>query len=316
MSLRFSFLSRTVLLLFLGLVSRSTVLAQAGQFDWQTGSVLFPGIRHAALAVQEPRILKINAVQIDLTTPGLSFKASGRDEDWGKPMPDYPSLEIRTRRITTRDFLLQARQRGQNMVLAVNSNGWRPWEKPFNHKYGGKLGLIISDGQLVSEPSRGPSLLVYRDGRVAFAHVAADADLSEVQTAVSGFCFVLEKGEVTNKDKSLHPRTGYGLSEDKRYLIFLTINGRQKGYSEGATTAEVAEWLRHFGAWEGLNMDGGGSTTLVYWDTAAGAVRRVNHQAGGAERRVGCSLGIVLPEEPPKIQVGDGRNSSTTDSGR
>jgi exopolysaccharide biosynthesis protein len=211
-------------------------------------------------------------------------------------MPDYPSLEIRTLRTTTREFLLQARQRGQDMVLAVNSNGWRPWEKPFNHKYGGNLGLIISDGQLVSEPSRGPSLLVYRDGRVTFTQVGPDADLSGVQTAVSGFSFVLEKGEVTSKDKSLHPRTGYGLSEDRRYLILLTIDGRQAGYSEGATTAEVAEWLRHFGAWEGLNMDGGGSTTLVYWDTAAAAVRRVNHQSGGAERRVGCSLGIVLAE--------------------
>ncbi len=278
------------------LLPLASVWAQSGQFDWAAAKILYPGIKHTAQAVQEPRQLKINAVQIDLSTPGLSFRASSRDQDWGQPMPDYPSLEIRTRRITTREFLQQARRHGQNMVLAVNANGWRPWEKPFNHKYGGKLGLIISEGQLVSEPSRGPSLVVYRDGRVALATIALEDDLGQIQTAVSGFSFVLEKGEVTSKDKSLHPRTGYGLSEDERYLILLTIDGRQKGYSEGATTAEVAEWLRYFGAWDGLNMDGGGSTTLVRWDAEASVIRQLNHQAGGAERRVGSNLGIVLTE--------------------
>jgi exopolysaccharide biosynthesis protein len=43
----------------------------------------------------------------------------------------------------------------------------------------------------------------------------------------------------------------------------LVIDGRQKGTSEGATTAEVGEWLRSLGAAEGINLDGGGTTTLV-----------------------------------------------------
>ena len=282
--------------LWCGLFVSGSALAQAGFYNWRLAEALYPGIRHAAVAAQEPRILKINAMQIDLSNPKLCFLATARDEDWGQPMPDYPSLEIRTKRITTREFLLQARERGQNMLLAVNANGWRPWEMPFNHKYGGNLGLIISAGVVVSEPSRGPSLLVYQDGRVTFSKVLPGDDLSQIQTAVSGFSFVLEQGEVISKDKSLHPRTGYGLSEGNKFLILLTIDGRQDGYSEGATTAEVAEWLRYFGAYTGLNMDGGGSTTLVYWDAEKSAVRKVNHQAGNAERRVGCNLGIYLAE--------------------
>ncbi len=273
-----------------------SALPQTGLYNWQLAEELYPGIRLAALAVQKPRILKINAMRVDLSNPKLRFLATARDEDWGKPMPDYPSLEIRTQRITTREFLLQARKRGLKMLLAVNANGWQPWEKPFNHKYSGNLGLIVSAGVMVSEPSRGPSLLVSRDGRVTFGKIASGDDLSQIQTAVSGFSFVLENGEVTSKDKSLHPRTGYGLSEGSKFLILLTIDGRQDGYSEGASTAEVAAWLRYFGAYNGLNMDGGGSTTLVYWDPEKSAVQKVNHQARNGERRVGCNLGIYLAD--------------------
>ena len=65
----------------------------------------------------------------------------------------------------------------------------------------------------------------------------------------------------------LNPRTGLGLSLDCRYLVALTIDGRQPA-SEGASRQEVGQWLRYFGAYNGINMDGGGSTTMAYWDAA------------------------------------------------
>jgi hypothetical protein len=43
----------------------------------------------------------------------------------------------------------------------------------------------------------------------------------------------------------------------------MVIDGRQPGYSEGATLAETAALLISYGAYEGMNLDGGGSATLV-----------------------------------------------------
>ena len=60
-----------------------------------------------------------------------------------------------------------------------------------------------------------------------------------------------------------HPRTAVGLDAEGRHLLLLVIDGRKSGRSEGATLVELAEWLLHLGAHEALNLDGGGSTTLV-----------------------------------------------------
>ena len=53
------------------------------------------------------------------------------------------------------------------------------------------------------------------------------------------------------------------VSKDGRFLYLLVVDGRQPGYSEGATTAETADWMLRLGCWSALNLDGGGSTALV-----------------------------------------------------
>ena len=85
-----------------------------------------------------------------------------------------------------------------------------------------------------------------------------------------------------------------------RFVYFMTIDGRQFA-SEGATTSDVGAWLLHFGAYTGANMDGGGSTTMAWWDPdAAGADKSVllNHPRGGgffdSERHNGNNLGVYF----------------------
>jgi hypothetical protein len=99
----------------------------------------------------------------------------------------------------------------------------------------------------------------------------------------------------------LQPRTAFGLSQDRRYLFLLTIDGRQPGYSDGAYDSETAGWLLLAGATDGVNMDGGGSTTLVIED-ATGNPDRLNHSSAVAdsdrERTIGSHLGIFAKPVP------------------
>lgn len=245
-------------------------------------------------------MLKINAVRVDLTRPEIQFHSTPRAADWGKAMPDSPEYVIRTRRQRTRDYLSQARLSkedggyGLNMVLAVNAAPWVPWVSPFTHTYADQLGLAVSDGLLVCAGNARPSLLIYRDKRVELGTLPSDADVQNLQIAVSGFAFVLQDGKVSG-DSILHPRTGYGISKDRKFLVLLTIDGRQKGWSLGAGSIEVGQWLKHFGAWDGLNMDGGGSTSLAYLvpGEKQEMIRLLNQPPGG-ERRVGNNLGVYL----------------------
>ena len=277
--------------LFLFLLLTASVLQAAEELhDWSKTPELFPGIKHVFLDTAKPRPLKINVIRVDLTRGDLHFMTVKKDPDWGKPMPDHPALPIRTRRITTRQFMLDAMARGKDMLLAVNATPWRPWQFPYDHTYAAKMGLVISDGVKIEEADGRPVFLITEKGEFQIREVKKEEDTSHIRLALSGFSTILEKGAVREaKRKTLAPRTAYGLSKDRRYMFIMTVDGRMPGISEGVTTGELGGWIRRYGAADALNMDGGGSTTLVVSD-GKGGIRKLNKSPW--YRNVATSLGI------------------------
>lgn len=63
-------------------------------------------------------------------------------------------------------------------------------------------------------------------------------------------------------------------------LFFMVIDGRQPGWSNGATLEEMQRKLKQLGAISAYNLDGGGSTTMVFKDKV------VNRPSDGKERLV------------------------------
>ena len=59
-----------------------------------------------------------------------------------------------------------------------------------------------------------------------------------------------------------HPRSAIALLRDGRVLL-ATVDGRQPGVSAGMSLPEFARLLLEFDASEAINLDGGGSTTMV-----------------------------------------------------
>ncbi len=237
-----------------------------GSFDWTNAKKSAPGIRIKTFKFKDPRPLYIHAVQVDLKQPGLYLVTTGRDKDWGKPMPDYPQMKIETKRTQVQEFVKQQYKLGHDIRLGVNAAPWLPWTKPYNHKYGGNLGLAISAGEVVALPKDRavPALVVRNNGKVEMISFKPGDDPQGIWLAVSGFDFVLRDGkQVCGNEISLAPRTFYGLSQDGSKLYFLLVDGRQKGFSEGFAYCEGAKFLKYLGAHDGINMDGGGSTTLV-----------------------------------------------------
>lgn len=69
-----------------------------------------------------------------------------------------------------------------------------------------------------------------------------------------------------------HPRTAVGYTQDQSVLFFVVVDGRQPGYSMGMTLEELAHFMRtrlgdfslsKENAYQALNLDGGGSSTMV-----------------------------------------------------
>jgi len=59
-----------------------------------------------------------------------------------------------------------------------------------------------------------------------------------------------------------HPRSGIGFTADSTKLLLVTVDGRQK-QSVGMSLPEFADLMISMGISNGLNFDGGGSTTMV-----------------------------------------------------
>ncbi len=60
-----------------------------------------------------------------------------------------------------------------------------------------------------------------------------------------------------------HPRSAVGVSRDRGRVILLTVDGRQPQWSIGIHQRQMAELLVEFGAWDGMDLDSGGSATMV-----------------------------------------------------
>lgn len=91
-----------------------------------------------------------------------------------------------------------------------------------------------------------------------------------------------------------HPRTAIGRLEDGR-IVIAVIGGRQPYHSLGMTLVELAGMLRRLGVTDALNLDGGGSTTLV----VRGVVINLPSDETG-ERPVGDVLLVLPPSQGGK----------------
>lgn len=269
---------------------------------WQGAQYIYPGIQHARLRVDNPRLMAINLVRVDLTNPYIRFVATEADPMAGQPMPDCPRFTVRTRRQTTGEFMKYCRRLpnegglGLPVLLAVNSCPWSPWESPFTHKFSDNMGLLVSGGRLVCPSNGRPGLVVTWDNKLEFRDFPKDAQMtSDMYIVLCGFQMVMRNDEIVVKPsgKDLHPRTVWGLDKERKILYIMTIDGRQDGYSLGADLYECAQMMKYAGASDAINMDGGGSTTLVYWSPVENQPVLLNQpNKSNYQRTVGASLGI------------------------
>lgn len=261
------------------------------------------------------RPMKIVVMRVNLNLPGLTFTGTGRDKDWGQKMPDYPKENpnniIRTLRTRTADFMAHARKpvaeggRGLNMIVACNSAPWAPWEKPFTHKYGNPRGLEISDGIIVNDRGhKSPMFVVYKSGKIDIVPGPLPKEqYDSLWLATTGFGSIMIKGErapgiAQGYERPLMPRMTYGLDEEREYLYLVTVDGRQPGWSEGAIGEDLYNIFKDAGAYDVIDMDGGGSATLCYWDADKQQPVVVNRHDYKASyyRPCGMNMGIYLKE--------------------
>lgn len=220
----------------------------------------------------------------------------------------------------------EIRQRPSSKITNLNS----PRVKPggigiYTRDWGRTSGYRVTDGQ-----RRNVRMVVVRHGRVAATkqkltknqriqgtllvgrgkgaralsklRKGARADVrwwleDRPRMAIGGNKFLILDGIVqVVDDREMHPRTAVGIDRDTGEVLLLTVDGRQPS-SRGFTMVELASTMMDLGADEALNLDGGGSSTMVA-RKPNGRVGVLNSPSEGRQRRVANTLQVFSTAPP------------------
>ena len=114
-----------------------------------------------------------------------------------------------------------------------------------------------------------------------------------------------------------NPRTAIAVDATGKRVFFVTVDGRQSGYSVGTSLTKLSDYLISIGAKYAINLDGGGSTTMAVRQLGTNTPVVVNKPSDGSERRVsailqvinsaseGLTRSITLNTPPKELYVGE-----------
>jgi len=247
----------------------------------------YVGVTCIAQTVTSPRLMRINVVDIDMTAPGLRFQVTA---------PSGPQMTISQ---PTLSYLTNI-----NCQIAINANFFSDvnGDTPTPETV---YGIAASDGDIYSPFSSSwpqPGINFDPSNNVSIVHqnpndptgmtplepvVLWNAVAGNMQIVTNGVAMTSTSGD------SLNPRSGIGITANN-HLILMTIDGRETGVSLGAYIAEMAQIMQsNYGVYNGLNLDGGGSTTLAL---ASPVPHIVNLPSDVPPRADGNNLGIFAQQ--------------------
>jgi len=253
---------------------------------------LYEGVTYHRLVRFIPQPLIAHVLEIDTKTKGIELIVTPPDSNEATP------LKART----TSQFLDEF-----DVQIAINGDGFLPWwsRSPADYyPHVGDpvtpLGFSASKGDVYAlgiEMSVGirPTLYVSRRNALSFNNPPGN-----IYNAISGDRMIVLKGQPVPflNDQDTEPRTAIGMNRNGRYIYIIVVDGRQPFYSNGATLSELAQLFIDEGAYIAMNLDGGGSSTMVIEGENGQPVilnSPIDNHIPGRERPVANHLGIYVP---------------------
>ncbi len=248
---------------------------------------LFDGVTYTRMVRWSPRPMMIHVLTVDMKTGGMHFLVTPPDDRSG----EYP-LRARTTSQFMQEFGVQ---------IAVNGDGFSPWWSHSVADYYPHAGDPVEPRGTAF--SRGKEYWIshtavptlYISSRSQFSFEAPAKPFN----AISGETLLMTGGQIIPdlNDQAAQPRTAVGYSKNGRYFYLVVVDGRQPLYSDGITVKELAALMKSIGSDYAMNLDGGGSSTMVV-EGADGKPRVLNspidNYIPGRERPVANHLGIYV----------------------
>lgn len=127
---------------------------------------------------------------------------------------------------------------------------------------------------------------------------SSDQRWSQAVQALGGVSKLVTNGQVdSGLDASRTAWPAIGIKADGT-VIFYAMDGKQPGYSVGATQGQVAQRLIELGCVEAICMDGGGSTTIGVTYPDQEGMQVVNKPSDGSQRKNSTAIFLTTGLQP------------------
>lgn len=245
----------------------------------------------------------VSATEIQyLSQKGLAMKLFVFDIDLSHP---DVSIEVAT------PFGLPAYAMQPMTVQAIyaDAEGHRVWgginADFFNMSTGEPRGILYKKGEAIRTRFDSGTRSFFAINKAGKAFVAPSEDYPAIAAddviheAVGGSVMLVRDGNVVkHTDTTVEPRTCIGVTSDSTRVFMVAVDGRNFSYSNGMLFEELGQCLKALGAANGINLDGGGSTTFFIRNTPAFTESRFElrnwpSDNGGKERAVANGLLII-----------------------
>ena len=186
---------------------------------------------------------------------------------------------------------MQSKRRNVNVLGGVNSDFYAI------HRSNMVQGVMYRGGECLKGGFADDSnvFLMLKDGtaRCLTAEEYILFDKSQIAEAVCGRQMLLNNGVAQSNDTHLEPRTAIGVTKSGKRVFILVGDGRRREYSNGLSYADMIKIFNELGAYDAINLDGGGSTSfcLSVGDGKFAPKNRPSDRAG--ERFVPNGLAVV-----------------------
>ena len=253
------------------------------------------GLDAAGRPVMDRYILDGKAWDRGAMTPivAMNFNPSGKPEGTALFTPRYGAAAPRdTTRQTAEAAMTAAGRRGDTLLfvrrgaVSTTSGSAIPTDGAVLAAYGARTKEVQAMADCDTVRVLLATLPRLPHGRVPALLIGGWPRILRDGENVAGDAATVE-GTLSRNAEMVHPRTAVGFSRDSATLILLTVDGRSEN-SGGVTLVDLARLMRQLGAWQAMNFDGGGSTTMVI----DGAVVNAPSDKTG-EREVGNALLVV-----------------------
>ena len=149
--------------------------------------------------------------------------------------------------------------------------------------------LLHEQGEIFSFRGALPESLRLLDwGDTVLVNHQLEGMPERITELIGGSKRIINNGNVSGNWPDRHPRSAIGYNEDATKFYMVVVDGRQES-SAGMTLTELGNFMKGFGVYNALNLDGGGSSTL--WVKS----KVVNSPSDKTGERVVSNVLMVVP---------------------